>query len=151
MVAAGGVTFGMTSLYSLYMNGAMLGAFIVEMNKVDGLGHFLGGIAAHGVSELGGIFIAGSAGLVMAFALINPGRRTRGQALRKAGKDAVYLVAVGVLMIWVAAPIEGWISFVDSVPMSLKLAIAFLTFVGWMLLFTCVGRDLDQKRRSESA
>lgn len=151
MVAAGGVTFGLTSVYILYLNGAMLGGFVVEMAEVGGLRHFLSGIAAHGVSELGGIFIGGAAGLLMGYALVNPGRRTRGQSLKRAGKDAMYLVGLGVIMIWVAAPIEAWISFVDSVPVALKLAIAALTFVAWMTIFISVGRDLDEQRRLESA
>ncbi|MCW5945481.1 MAG: stage II sporulation protein M [Fimbriimonadales bacterium] len=151
MVAAGGVTFGLTSLYSLFVNGAMLGAFTIEMDKVDGLGHFYSGIAAHGVTELGGIFIGGAAGLLMGFALVNPGRRTRGQALRKAGRDAMYLIGIGILMIWIAAPIEGFISFTNSVPTFAKLAIAFATLVGWLFYFGFVGRDLDENRRLESA
>lgn len=151
MVAAGGVTFGLTSLYSLFANGAMLGAFTIEMDKVDGLGHFYSGIAAHGVTELGGIFIGGAAGLLMGFALVNPGRRTRGQALRKAGRDAMYLIGIGILMIWIAAPIEGFISFTNSVPTFAKLAIAFGTLVGWLFYFGFVGRDLDENRRLEMA
>lgn len=151
MVAAGGVTFGLASLYVLYFNGAMLGAFIVEMDKVGGLGHFISGIAAHGVSELGGVFIGGGAGLLMGYSLINPGRRTRSQALRRAGRDAMYLIGLSVVMIWVAAPIEAWVSFVGSVPVLLKLAIAGLSLVGWLVLFTYVGRDLDAVRRNESS
>lgn len=143
--AAGGVTFGGYTVYSLYTNGAMMGAFYEELSKVGGTRHFLTGIAAHGVSELGGIFIGAGAGLLLGWCLIAPGRRTRAQALRAASKDVIHLLILGIVMIWVAAPIEAWISFGKTVPDWLKLSIAAVTLAIWLSLFLLFGKNSSEK------
>lgn len=140
LVVAGGLTFGVLTVYLIFTNGAILGAFAHELARVGGLGHFLVGISAHGVSELGGIFIGSAAGLLLGWSMVNPGRLTRTQSIRLASKDAMYLLGIGLVMIWVAAPIEAWISFGNSVPDGMKLAFAGLTLVGWLSLFTFGGR-----------
>jgi uncharacterized membrane protein SpoIIM required for sporulation len=147
--AAGGLTFGLGSLYILFFNGALMGVFSHEIAEVGGLGHFLTGIAAHGVTEIGGIFVAGAAGLLMGWAFVNPGRRTRGQAIRRAGKDAVYMIGLGTCMIWLAAPVEAFISFSSTVPSVAKGLFGAGTLACWLLLFVKSGLHLDADRRAE--
>lgn len=154
IMVAGGLTFGVLTIYLIFTNGAILGAFAHELAKVGGLGHFLVGISAHGVSELGGIFIGSAAGLLLGWSMVNPGRLTRSQAIRLAAKDAMYLLGIGLVMIWVAAPIEAWISFGSSVPDGMKLAFAAITLFGWLSLFTLGGRPsklVAKQRREHSA
>ncbi|MCH8273681.1 MAG: stage II sporulation protein M [Armatimonadetes bacterium] len=148
--AAGGLTFGLLSVYLLFSNGIVLGAFMKEIAGVGGLGHFAVGVLPHGITELGGIFIAGGAGLMMGWALLNPGRRTRLQSLRAVGKDTTLLIGLGVCMIWIAAPIEAWISFGRAVPDAAKLTFAGLSLAMWMLFFFVAGRDSDQATDSPS-
>ncbi len=133
-VAAG--SFGVATAVILWQNGAILGALAADMASVGKLGFLTVSILPHGVSEIGGIFIAAAGGFVLAWALICPGRRSRGEALRRAGKDSLTLVCVAMAMTLLAAPVEGFISFNPGVPNWAKLAFAAVTLVAWLAFFT---------------
>jgi uncharacterized membrane protein SpoIIM required for sporulation len=141
--AFGVVTLGVTTLVLIWQNGTMLGALGFEMAGVGRLDFLLSSVGPHGVTEIGGIFMAGAGGLVLAGALINPGRRSRGEALRLAGKDAFVLVVLSVLMTLLAAPIEGYFSFDPNIPGWLKTSVALFTLVGWLAFFAGYGRKRD--------
>lgn len=147
LVASGGMTFGLTALYALFQNGIALGVFLHEMQSVGALGHFLTGVTPHGVTELGGVFIGAGGGFTLAWAMIRPGRKSVGASLREAGKDAALLIAMGIIMIWIAAPIEAWFSFQASVPPAAKNAFAILTFILWMVFFSLAGRGAEGASR----
>jgi len=140
LVAAGGMTFGLSALYALFQNGVILGVFLHEVQGVGALEHFVTGVLPHGVTELGGIFVGAGGGFILAWAMINPGRKSVGASVREAGRDAALLIAMGIGMIWIAAPIEAWFSFQASVPSVAKHAFAILTFILWMAFFSLAGR-----------
>jgi len=139
-------TFGILTTYILWQNGAILGALAADMDSVGKLGFLVSSVAPHGVSEMGGFLVTGAGGFVMAWALICPGRQTRGQALRKAGKDAFVLLLTGLAMICIAAPIEGFFSFNPAVPQALKVAFALVALAGWLTFFLGFARDDDVSR-----
>jgi uncharacterized membrane protein SpoIIM required for sporulation len=118
----------------------MLGALGYEMASVGKLDHLLASVAPHGVTEMGGIFMAGAGGFVLAAALIRPGRRSRAEALRIAGKDAFVLVVLSIVMTLLAAPIEGFFSFDPRIPGWLKTSVALFTLFGWLAFFIGFGR-----------
>ncbi len=140
------VSFGVFTVVMMWQNGSMLGALGFEMAGVGKLDHLLASIAPHGVTEIGGIFMAGAGGFVLAAALIHPGRRSRGEALRIAGKDAFVLVVLSVVMTFLAAPIEGFFSFDPRIPGWLKTSVALFTLFGWLAFFIGFGR----RRAAES-
>ena len=135
------VSFGIMTVVLMWSNGAIMGALAFEMVGVGKLGHLIVSIAPHGVTELGGIFMAGAGGFVLAAALIRPGRRSRGEALRIAGKDAFVLVVLSIIMTLLAAPIEGFLSFDPLVPNWIKAGVAVLTLAGWTAFFVGYGRN----------
>lgn len=137
------VTFGLMSTIVLWQNGAMVGALSYEMAGVGRLDYLWSSISPHGVTEIGGIFMAGAGGFVLAWALINPGRRSRGEALRVAGKDAFVFAVLSVLMTLLAAPIEGFFSFDPNVPGWLKTTVAMFTLFGWLAFFLGFGRNRE--------
>lgn len=141
MTAVSIATFGVLTTVILWSNGSMVGALSADMDSVGQLGFLLSSIAPHGVSEVGGFLVTGAAGFVLAWALINPGRRTRGEAVRMAGKDAFVMLLVGVVMIALAAPIEGFFSFNPAIPQGLKVVFALAALTGWCLYFVGYGRD----------
>ena len=128
-------SFGLFGIYALWLNGAMVGLLGMEMNSVGKLGFLLSSIAPHGVSEIGGIFVACGAGFVLAGALLNPGRRSRALALKDAGKDAFKLLILSLIMILIAAPIEGFFSFSPAIPQWLKTVAAVIALAGWLAYF----------------
>ena len=141
--AIGASTFGLGSAYILYQNGGLLGALAYDMWSVGKLGFLLSSIAPHGASELTGAIVAGSSGFVLGLAVINPGKRRRLDALREKGKDAFSLMIMGIIMMYIAAPFEGFFSFNASVPQSAKVAMAILVFSAWCLFWYFYGRGRD--------
>jgi uncharacterized membrane protein SpoIIM required for sporulation len=136
----GAATFGIGSVYLLFENGALIGALSHDMNDVGKLGFLLASIFPHGVTELSGIIISGSAGLLLGWALINPGRRSRGDALKAVGRDAVVLILTAVVLMFMAAPIEAYFSFNPIVPLPAKAAVAVFSFVAWMTFWSMYGK-----------
>lgn len=134
-------TFGIFTANSLYNNGILIGALSYEMFSVGKLGFLWASIMPHGVPELTGIVMAGSAGFVMGWALINPGRRKRGVALRDAGKDALVLLCTAVVLMFIAAPIEGFFSFNPSVPSFVKVIVIVIEVIFWGFFWTGFGKD----------
>ncbi|RMG27231.1 MAG: stage II sporulation protein M [Armatimonadetes bacterium] len=139
--AAGGMTFGLVSLYSMFINGVLMGVFLREVVAAGQLTHFLAGVLPHGVTESIGIYLGAAGGFVLAWAVIRPGEKTVGASLRAAGKDAALLIGLGIAMIWIAAPIEGWFSHQPAIPEAAKFAFAGFTLVIWLAYFLMAGRE----------
>lgn len=83
--------------------------------------------------------------------MIAPGRRPRGEALREAGRDAIVLLATSVVLMFIAAPIEGFFSFNPSVPVWAKVALATGSAVGWTFFWTGYGREAEPPALNPSA
>ncbi len=139
--AIGAGTFGTMSVYFLVKNGLMLGALAHDMRPVGHLGFLLTSICPHGVTELSGCVVSGSAGLLLAWALINPGRRRRADALKAVGKDAIVLLATSVILMFMAAPVEAFFSFQPQVPPWAKIAFAAASATAWACFWILFGRE----------
>ncbi len=125
---AGGITLGLFTIYILAFNGVMVGtlAGVVQHYGLSlGLWSF---IAAHGVIELSVIFISGGCGLQLAWAVLRPGLRTRGEALVVAARTAIVLILGAVPLLVIAGTLEGFLS-PSSAPALLKLGTGLLTGV----------------------
>lgn len=138
-IAAG--TFGIGSAYLVFFNGGLIGSLVHEVEPAGRVGYLFARILPHGVTELTGLFLAGAAGFVMGGALIRPGRRSRGDALKAASKDALTLLITSIVLMFIAAPIEGFFSFNPAVPTVLKIIFATGTAVAWGFFWTGYGRD----------
>jgi uncharacterized membrane protein SpoIIM required for sporulation len=136
----GVATFGVMTAYITWTNGVLLGSLGHEMASVGKLGFLLTSILPHGVSEIGGLFVSGAGGFVLGWALLRPGRLTRGEAVRRAGRDALVLLLTGLVMILMAAPIEGFFSFNPAVPQAAKLAFGLATLAAWAVFFAGYAR-----------
>jgi uncharacterized membrane protein SpoIIM required for sporulation len=111
------------------------------MVSVGKLEFLIGSVAPHGVPELSGIIISGSAGLLLGWSLIVPGRRTRADSLRSVGKDAVTLLATSVVMMFIAAPIEGFFSFNPRVGIHIKEVVAVVSVIAWAIFWSSYGKN----------
>lgn len=107
---AGGMTLGILTVYVLVTNGAMLGTIFAVVQGYGLSGGLLAFIAGHGVLELSAIFLSGGAGLRLAWALIRPGDRTRGDALRLGAAQATRVMLLVIPVLGVAGLIEGFLS-----------------------------------------
>jgi hypothetical protein len=91
--------------------------------------------------------VAGAAGLRLGWAMIDPGRLTRGEALRRQARPAVALIAGTAPFLVVAGLTEGFVT-----PHALPLAAALAVGLGlggtfWALVLAR-GRHHDSGRRS---
>ncbi|MDH3590735.1 MAG: stage II sporulation protein M [Planctomycetota bacterium] len=114
----------------LFTNGLVLGAF-AALFASRGLGwDFWGWILPHGVTELTAIAMSGGMGLVLAHALVFPGRATRLQNLARRGRAAGVVMLGAIAMFLVAGLIEGFFR-----QMVQDVNVRFLVAVGTMICF----------------
>ena len=133
---AGGLTAGALTLYILGTNGAFLGTVLAVVQSYGMSGGLLAFTAAHGPLELSCIVLSGAAGLRLAWALLRPGDRSRRDAARLAGAQAVRIMFVVVPALGVAGLLEGFLSPSDA-PLAIKIAaglVAGTLLWGYILL-----------------
>ncbi|MCK7612321.1 stage II sporulation protein M [Roseibium sediminicola] len=123
-----------------FYNGLMLGAFVaVHIDR--GLGPDIAGwLSVHGVTELSAICIACGGGLQLGAALLFPGDRTRAEALRHAGRDAVKLALVAAIMLVAAALLEGFARQLVN-DTGTRLILGWGIGALWLAWFTLAGRE----------
>lgn len=137
---AGGVTFGVYTVYTLLKNGLVIGAILTLSFRFVGAGYLLPLLLPHGIIELTAIFICGGAGLMVGSSMIAPGNIRRTDAMRKASMVALKLFVGTLPMFVVAAIIEGFIT-PAAIPDFVKLAFAGLTAVGLVAYLGFAGRQ----------
>lgn len=117
-VFAMGAFFGIGAFYDLAFEGARLGSVFAACYKLNPpFGNALASfVVGHGVIELSTIFFCGGAGMMIGYALINPGDLSRGQALKKKGIEAARIVIGCACFLVVAGTIEGFLSPSDLPP-----------------------------------
>jgi uncharacterized membrane protein SpoIIM required for sporulation len=138
---ATGMLAGVGTTYMMAFNGLLIG--------VIGAACFRGGmsvalwsfVAPHGSLELPAIFIAGGAGLVLARAVIAPGRLPRRDALAESGGEAIRLCLGVIPLLVVAGLIEGFVSPTSVDPMA-KLVIGAGMFSLLVVYLARAGRAL---------
>ena len=136
-------TFGVMGLMMMWENGSILGALAADCAPVGQLFFLISSIIPHGVSEVGGIFVSSGAAFLMGRTMIAPGDRSRMDALRVIGKDAATLAVVGLIMILMAAPIEGFFSFNPVIPQIVKLIVGLLALGAWLTFFLGYGHEAE--------
>jgi uncharacterized membrane protein SpoIIM required for sporulation len=137
---AGGIALGLGSVFFLLYNGVHGGA-VAGFLAQAGLGRqFWPFVATHSALELPALVLAGAAGLHLGWALLAPGRRSRGQALRAAVREGMPLVYGAALMDALAACIEAFWSASALVPVAVKLTAAALLWAAMAGYFLLAGR-----------
>ncbi len=136
---AGGVTFGLLTAGVLLFNGALIGV-VTGIGVAAGNGSILVElIVPHGVLELSCIVVAGAAGLRMGWALVDPGRRPRGQALATEARAAMELVLGTAVWLVVAGLTEGLVTPLGIGPVA-AVAVGFgLAALYWLLAWRLGG------------
>ena len=137
---AGGVLFGIGTVYVLVSNGLMLGSALGAAQFYGVAPLLLSFISPHGILELTCIVIAGAAGLMLGDALLRPGLLQRREALARAARRAIELLLGAAPVLVIAGLIEGFISPSD-LPIGVKLAIGLLAGCVLYGLLLSIGRQ----------
>jgi uncharacterized membrane protein SpoIIM required for sporulation len=140
-----GVIFGLPVIWVMVSNGISLGGLFGLTQAFGVAGGLFDFVIAHGVLELSIVVAQGAGGLLMGWALVSPGNRTRSDALAIAtGRAFTLLLGLAPLLV-IAGTIEGNISPSDA-PFGVKLMIGLTTgtlFYAYLLL---MGRTPMRRR-----
>lgn len=131
---AGGIAFGVGSVFYLFYNGLLIGAVGGHLTQLGYTSTFWPFVAGHGSFELTAIVFSGAAGLKLGFALLVPGQLRRRDALRLAGRESVEIVYGAMLMLVIAAFIEA---FWSSTPLSATLKYAVGAALWALVILYC--------------
>ncbi len=140
---AGGITLGAYTVFILAYNGLNIGAIGTLVGQNNLAYPFWAFVFPHGSLELPAIFFAGGAGLLIARAILFPGKYRRVDALKFYGNKAAQLVFGIVPMLIIAGTIEGFFSPSPAIPDPLK----YLVGIG---LFTLLVIYCSRKRDNQS-
>jgi uncharacterized membrane protein SpoIIM required for sporulation len=136
---ATGALFGTGSVFFLVYNGLVTGAVVGYLLSTGHGRNILTFVCGHSPFELGAIVIAGAAGLMVGYAMLDTGGLTRVAALRRTGRSALTLVVGAAVMLLVAALVEGFWS-PSSAPDAVKWAVALVNTGACLAHFAWAGR-----------
>ena len=131
---ASGIGFGLYPIFILAQNAVGVGVAGGLMGAAGRLDLFFGLILPHGLLELTAVFIAGGVGVRLGWTIIDPGLRTRSQALAEEGRAAIAVALGLVVVLLVSGLIEAFVT-PSGLPTAARIAIGvavlavFLTYV----------------------
>jgi uncharacterized membrane protein SpoIIM required for sporulation len=143
-----GFLLGIGSVWLLFSNGVMVGAFqYYFFTKGLGLKSILV-IWMHGTLEISSIIIAGAAGLVLGNSILFPGTHKRLYSLKRGAADGAKLM-IGLVPVFIAAAfLEGFVTRYSTMPVWLSVSAlsGSLLFIIWY--FVVYPIRLEKKMRS---
>lgn len=141
-IAAGCLILGVALFpvaYILWVNAVNVGASGGLMAANGRLDIFFGLITPHGLLELTAVFVAAGAGLRVGWAWIDPGGRSRSEALAERGRAAVGMAIglAGVLLI--SGVVEAFVT-PSGLPTWARIAIGVTVWAGFIAYVWTFGR-----------
>lgn len=125
-----GFAFGLPTMLLLIHNTALLGAMLWLYHGQGLLVDFIGWLSIHGTTELFAILLAGAAGIHIGRAMAFPGNAAILDAAAAAGRRAAQVMTGVVLMLVVAAVLEGFArQLVDTT--AARLTVGVFMAVAW--------------------
>ncbi|HJA14878.1 MAG TPA: stage II sporulation protein M [Candidatus Butyricimonas faecavium] len=119
-----GIFFSAGTLWILFSNGVMLGAFQYFFSQHGLLLHSVMSVWAHGTFEITSIIIAGGAGLVMGNSFLFPGTYKRSYSFRNGALRGIKIVTGLIPFFIIAGWIESFITrYADAYPVVGAVAI----------------------------
>ena len=137
---AGGLAFGVGSIWFLAANGVILGAVAGYLTEIGYNETFWSFVAGHSSFELIAIVFSGAAGLRLGIAVIAPGNLSRKAALVAAAKPAVRMMYGAAIMFMIAAFVEAFWSPLTEVPFRIKIAVGITAWLVLLVYFAFAGR-----------
>lgn len=139
-VFAGGILFGIGSIFFLVFNGLHIGTVAGHLTQLGYVETFWGFVSGHSAFELTGIVLSGAAGLMVGMCLIAPGQHSRFQALKLKMGDIIGLVYGAALLTFLAAFIEGFWSASRLPPVEIKYVAGGVLWLITIAYFVIPGR-----------
>jgi uncharacterized membrane protein SpoIIM required for sporulation len=140
---ASGMLAGVGTVLLLLFNGVVIGGVAGHLTQLGFSSTFWTFVAGHSAFELTAICISGTAGLLLGKALLAPGQRSRGEALKWAALEAVTLVMGAALLLLGAAFIEAFWSSNGAVAPTVKYIVSAVLWTVLILYLGFAGRGHD--------
>ncbi|SEA29370.1 Uncharacterized membrane protein SpoIIM, required for sporulation [Thiothrix caldifontis] len=140
-VFAGGLLYGLGSVFFLLFNGLYIGAAAGHLTQIGYTETFWGFVAGHSAFELTAIVLSGAAGFKLAAALIIPGRKSRTLALRDNAQEAILIVYGAATLFIMAAFVEAFWSSQTWIPLLIKYAVGIALWLLVIGYFAFLGRE----------
>jgi uncharacterized membrane protein SpoIIM required for sporulation len=137
---AGGLLYGVGSLWFLASNGVVIGAVAGYLTEIGYRRTFWSFVAGHSSFELIAIVLSGTAGFRLGLALIAPGNLSRKAALVAAARPAVRIMYGAALLFFIAAFVEAFWSPLTEVPYTTKIAAGVAGWIVILAYFAFAGR-----------
>lgn len=138
---AGGIVFGLGSLFFLIFNGLYIGSIAGHLTHIGYNVPFYSFVAGHSAPELMAIVLSGATGLKLGFALIAPGRLSRLQALRQAAACSIVIIYGVIAMSVLAAFIEAFWSSNSAIEPMIKYTVGCSLWLLVIAYFIKMGRN----------
>ncbi|GAA2059386.1 stage II sporulation protein M [Streptomyces albiaxialis] len=134
-----GVLLGIPVLWVLFQNVLNLGIGIGLMDSAGRLDTFLGLLLPHGLLELTAVFVAAGTGLRLGWTVIDPGPRTRREALAEEGRSALGMAIGLAAVLFVSGVIEGFVT-PSGLPTWARILIGVVAELAFLAYVYVVGR-----------
>jgi uncharacterized membrane protein SpoIIM required for sporulation len=138
-----GVLLGVPVVLILAANAANLGVSAGLMFAAGRGEVFFGLITPHGLLELTAVFVAAGTGLRLGWAVVDPGRRTRAEALAAQGRTVVAIALGLVCVLLVSGVIEAFVT-PSGLPTAARIGIGVLAEAAFLAYVFVLGRRAAQ-------
>jgi uncharacterized membrane protein SpoIIM required for sporulation len=144
-----GLVFGVGGLFATMFNAIFLGALFGYMTTVPPgpKDNFFEFVTAHGPFELNAIVLSAAAGMRLGFSIISTDGKTRLASLIQAGRESLPIMSAAVVLFFLAAMIEGFLS-PSPAPYAVKVFVAGVSTVLLIAYFFVLGTMEDKKQSS---
>lgn len=142
-----GAFFGIGAFYDLAFFGAHVGSVFAACYKLNPpFGNALASfVVGHGVIEISTVFFGSGAGMMIGYALVNPGDLTRAQALKKKGIEAARIAFGCAFFLIIAGIIEGFLS-PSELPAWVKYGTGISTGIVMYSYLFLVGKETHSEK-----
>jgi uncharacterized membrane protein SpoIIM required for sporulation len=149
-IFAGGILAGIGSLLLLCFNAGFMGIVTGHLLNVGYSSTLFPFIIAHSASELTAIIFSAYAGMLLGYRFFITRGLSRGDSIKKAGQDALPIIAGSTLMLVIAAFIEAFWSSKHQFHLTLRLAVGASMWILLLVYFLFAGRKPAVGKNNEN-
>jgi uncharacterized membrane protein SpoIIM required for sporulation len=140
---AGGILGGLGSLFFLAYNALILGAAAGHIINLGFGETFFSFIIGHSSFELTAIIFSAQAGLLLGYRFFAVRGLSRSASIRRAGREALPIIAGAALLLVIAAVVEAFWSSQSAILPQLRYVLGGLGWVLLILYFALAGRGMS--------
>ena len=147
---AGGILAGFGSLLILCINGVKSGIIEGHLIQIGFAKTLIPFVIAHSALELTAIVFSAYSGMFMGYRFFVTNGLSRGASIKKAGQDALPIIAGSALMLFIAAAIEAFWSSRHTLPFKLRIGAGIVVWILVLSYFLFAGRAAKGKNNEHS-